>query len=229
MEGNIPSMRYVESQGFKIHRTLVLPSLIVRKEMDVPSKGRVRSVTPDDMATVAGLLNKTWEDFEMYEPTSAEALAHFISRTPAYSFDNLLVLEDQGEILACLGFWDWSQIMRITVEALSLKMRMIGSLLVIARILPRFLKPGDTLNQIMLTPIGFKKPTYLTVLVRYLNNQALLNGIQQIFCICEKDNVLLSSMKGFTRVNTDVNLYIKPLQPNVWLGDNPVFVNGIDM
>jgi hypothetical protein len=81
----------------------------------------------------------------------------------------------------------------------------------------------------MLTPIGFKKPTYLTVLVRYLNNQALLNGIQQIFCICEKDNVLLSSMKGFTRVNTDVSLYIKPLQPNVWLGDNPVFVNGIDM
>ncbi len=229
IEDNIPSMRYVESQGFKIHRTLVLPSLVVRKEMDVPSRGKVRSVTPDDMATVAGLLNKTWEDFEMYEPTSAEALAHFISRTPAYSFDNLLVLEDQGEILACLGFWDWSQIMRITVEALSLKMRMIGSLLVIARILPRFLKPGDTLNQIMLTPIGFKKPTHLTVLVRYLNNQALLSGIQQIFCICEKDNVLLSSMKGLTRVNTDVNLYIKPLQPNVWLGDNPVFVNGIDM
>ncbi len=229
IEGNLPSMQHVEKRGFNLHRTLVMPALVVRKEMNVPSMGRIRPVTSKDLATVAELLNETWQGFEFHESTSAEALAQFINRTPAYSSDNLLVLEDQGELLACLGFWDWSQIMRITVKALSLKMRMIGFLLTTTRILPEFLKPGDIMKQIMLTPIGFKDPSHLAVLVRYVNNQALLSGIQQIFCICERDHMLLRSMKGFIRVNTAMHLYVKLLQPNISLSDKPVFIDGIDM
>ena len=229
MEDNVPSMRYIEGQGYKLHRTLVMPSLVVRKEMEVSSTGRIRPVTSEDMAAVAELLNKTWQGFELYEPTSAQSMAQFISRTPAYSSDNLLVLEDQGKILACLGFWDWSQVMRITVESLSRKMRMQGFFLTAMRILPEFLKPGDIMRQIMLTPIGFNDPAHLAVLVRHVNNRALMEGIQQIFCICERDHELLRSMKGFIRVNTLIHLYIKPLQENFLLGNNPVFINGIDM
>ena len=229
IEGNLPSMQYVERRGFNLHRTLVMPALVVRKEMNVPSMGRIRPVISGDLATVAELLNETWQGFEFYEPTSAEALTQFINRTPAYSSDSLLVLEDQGEILACLGFWDWSQIMRITVKALSLKMRMIGFLLTTTRILPEFLKPGDIMKQIMLTPIGFKDPSHLAVLVRYVNNQALLSGIQQIFCICERDHMLLRSMKGFIRVNTEIHVYVKLLQQNISMSDKQVFIDGIDM
>ena len=229
IEGNLPSMQYVERRGFNLHRTLVMPALVVRKEMNVPSMGRIRPVISGDLATIAELLNETWQGFELYEPTSAEALTQFINRTPAYSSDSLLVLEDQGEILACLGFWDWSQIMRITVKALSLKMRMIGFLLTTTRILPEFLKPGDIMKQIMLTPIGFKDPSHLAVLVRYVNNQALLSGIQQIFCICERDHMLLRSMKGFIRVNTEIHVYVKLLQQNISMSDKQVFIDGIDM
>jgi GNAT superfamily N-acetyltransferase len=126
MEGNIPSTRYAQRQGYKLHRTLVMPALLVFREMNVESTGNVRRIESEDLAAVADLLNETWQGFELYEPISADALAHFATRTPAYTFDNLLVLEDQGEIVACLGFWDWSQVMRISVEALSLKMRMMG-------------------------------------------------------------------------------------------------------
>jgi GNAT superfamily N-acetyltransferase len=232
MEGNLPSMRLFESQGFKLHRTLVMPGLAVYKEMDVISRGKIRSTTSEDLVAVAELLNETWQGFELYKPTSADALAQFVTRTPAYSFDNLLVLEDQGEILACLGFWDWSQITRVTVKALSLKSRMIGLLLDIARYLrpvPRSLKPGDTLKQIMLTPIAFKDPRHLAVLLKYVNNQVLLRSIGQIFCVCERDHVLLSSMKGFIRIDTAMHLYIEPLQQNILMGDNPVFIDGIDL
>jgi predicted N-acetyltransferase YhbS len=232
MEGNIPSMRYVESQGFKLHRTLVMPGLAVYKEMDVISREKIRSTTSEDLVAVAELLNETWQGFELYKPMSADALAQFVTRTPAYSFDNLLVLEDQGEILACLGFWDWSQITRVTVKALSSKMRMIGLLLDIARYLrpmPRSLKPGDTLKQMVLTPIAFKDPRHLAVLLKYVNNQVLLRSIGQIFCVCERDHVLLSSMKGFIRIDTAMHLYIEPLQQNILMGDNPVFIDGIDL
>jgi len=127
--------------------------------------------------------------------------------------DNLLVLEDRGEILACLGFWDWNRITRITVEA------------------GRFgvLKPGDILKQMVLTPIGFKDPECLSPLLRHVNNEALLGGIQQIFCVCERDHVLLDSMSGFTRVDIGAHLYVKLLQQDVWMGDQPVFVNGVDL
>ena len=232
MEGNLPSMKLVESLGFKLRRTLVMPALVVYKEMEVPSKGKIRPIVQEDLEAVAKLMNDTWQGYELYEPTSAEGLATFIQRIPAYSFDSLLVLEDQGEILACLGFWDWRQIMRITVIERSLKMRMIGSLVDLVgrfRPMPRGVNAGDTLNQIMLTPIAFREPAHLTALLRCMNNRALSSSIEQIFCICESNHPLLNSMKGFIRINTGVNLYIKPLRPNISMSDKPVFVNGIDM
>jgi GNAT superfamily N-acetyltransferase len=232
MEGNVPSMRYIERQGFRYHCTLVMPALGVFKEMEVRSWGAVRSARPEDLAAIADLLNETWQGFELYEPTSADGLDRFIKRTPAYTFDNLFVLEHKGEILACVGFWDWSQVMRITVEALSVKMRMIGSLLAIARIfrpLPGFLKPGDTLKQMMLTPIGFKDPTHFALLLRYVNNLGLQRGIQQMFCVCDRGHALLKSMKGFIRIDTAMNLYTKSLQQDVFLPNKPVFIDGIDL
>jgi GNAT superfamily N-acetyltransferase len=232
MEGNIPSIRYVESKNFKFHRKLTMPSLAIYKEMEVPTKGKIRPIVQEDLDEVAKLMNDTWQGYEFYEPTSAEGLAAFIQRIPAYNYNSLLVLEDQGEILACLGFWDWRQIMRITVVKRSLKMRMIGTLLDLAgrfRPMPKGVKAGDTLNQIMLTPIAFKEPTHLTILLRYMNNHALSIGIEQIFCICESNHPLLNSMKGFVRINTGVNLYVKSLQPTIRMGDKPVYIDGIDM
>jgi len=232
MEGNFPAMRLFEGQGFKLHRTVVMPGLSLYKKMEIPSRGKVRPVMPRDLTAVAMLLNDTWQGYDLYEPTSAETLAQFINRTPAYSFENLLLLEDQGEIFACLGFWDWRQVMRITVIKRSLKMRMIGMLLDFLRNfrpMPRRIKEGNTLKQMILTPIAFKDPRHLAVLIRYLNNQVLQEGIEQIFCVCERDHVLLSAMKGFVRINTTIHLYVKTFQQNILMGNNPVFVDGIDL
>lgn len=232
MEGNIPSMRYIVRQDFEPHRTLVMPGIPVFKEMNVISKGEVRQITREDLAAVTNLLNETWQGYELHEPMTADAFDRLIARTPAYGYDNIFVLEDNGQILACLGFWDWSQVMRITVKALSLKMRAVGFLLDIVHIfrpIPRGPKPSDILRQMVLTPIGFKDPKYLTALLRYVNNQALLKGIQQIFFLCERGHPLLSSLKGFIHIDTAMHLYIKPLRDNVLISDRPVFINGLDL
>lgn len=232
MENNIPSMRYVESQGFKLNRKLVMPALAIYKKMDVASRGNIRPIAKEDLDAVAKLMNDTWQGYELYEPISAEGLAVFIHRIPAYILDNLLVLENKGEILACLGFWDWRKIMRITVIESSLKMRITSSILNLVgrfRPMPRGVSPGDTLNQIMLTPIAFKELEHLTTLLRYLNNEALSSGINQIFFICESGHRLLKCMKGFISIKTGVNLYVKSLKPHIWIGDKPIFVDGIDM
>jgi GNAT superfamily N-acetyltransferase len=229
MEDNLPSMRLFEGEGFNLHRTLLMPVIAVQKEMVVPSVGIVRPARLQDFANIAALLNLTWKGRELYEPASAEALAQFICRTPAFDYDDLLVLENNGEILACLGAWDWSEVMRVTVKSLSRKLKMTGWILTTTRILPRFPKPGDIMKQMMLIFVGFKEPVCLSALIRHLNNHVLRNGTEQLFCICERGDMLLKSLKGFIRVDTAMHLYTKPLAQNVSMAGMPVFVSGIDL
>jgi N-acetylglutamate synthase-like GNAT family acetyltransferase len=229
MKGNLPSMRLFEGEGFQLHRKLIMPAIAVNKEVKVRQKNYIRTITDHDLQAVADLLNETWKGREFYEPTSAAMLADQIERVSSFDYSNLLVFEDQGHIQACVGLWDWSKIMRITVLRLNLQMRILGRLLVLARILPRFPAPGDTLNQMMLTMIGYRSPDYLKSLVRYVNNLARREGIEQVFCICDKGDRILKAMKGFTRVDTRIALYVKPLNPDILVEDGPVAMTGFDM
>lgn len=232
IEDNIPSIRWFESGGYRLHRKLVMPGIPVYKELEIRCNGSIRQAEPEDLPAIAQLLNETWRGFEMYEPTSADGLSQFVRRTPGYDLNNLFVLEDGSDILACLGYWDWRKIMRIKVEALSLKVRFIGLLVGAAGLfkpMPRPIKPGSLLKQIVLTPIGFKDPAHLSALLRHVNNQALQMGIEQIFCICERGHVMLKSMNGFIRINTTNNLYLKKIRGSGISPDKPVFIDGIDL
>ena len=232
MEGNYPSIKLFEKQGFKPYRELIMPALLVYREMREQSSGNIRSATPDDLRAVAELLNTTWKGYELYQPTSADALLQSIERTPEYDLENILVLEDRNGIAACTGFWDWSKITKITVHSLSSKMKLIKLMLDFTRLfrkMPQPPKPGEILKQFVLTPIAFKNPEDLSVLLRHVNNIALKKGIEQIFYVCEKDHTMLKSMKGLTHIDTAMYLYIKPLQRNISLSDNMVFIDGIDL
>lgn len=232
MEDNEPIIRYLEQKGFELHRTLLVCGLAVFREMDECCKGIVRSANPDDLPAIAVLLNNTWQGYELVPPFSAELLKQFVRMTPAYDFANLLILQDRDEIVACLGYWNRSKIMRITVKKLSSKIRLIGALVSAAGIfmtMPNAFTPGDILKQVVLTPIGFKDPAHFSALLRHVNNQALKMGIEQIFCICERGHEMLKNMRGFIRVNTKYNLYVKTVQNQGLKTDKPVYINGIDL
>ena len=231
MEGNKPSIRLFESQGFKLYRTLVMPTVFSYKAVELPTVGQIRPINPKDMATVAELLNETWKSYDFYEPHLADSLARLIDRTPAFTFNDFIILEDRGKILACLGAWDWSQITKLTVKALSLRLRMITLIIDLARIfrpMPRSVKPGTTLKQWCLTLIGFKAPEHLATLLRYMNNLAMKRGIDQIFCVCEQGHEILNALKALFHVNVGVHLYVKSFEGELD-AKNRVFLNGIDL
>jgi len=232
MEGNLPAKRLFEGIGFKLHRSLVMTGLPIFKEIEVPFRGNIRPMAWEDLDVLAELLNQTWQGYDFYEPTSAQHLKEFINHTPGISLENLWVLEKEKEVVACLGFCDWSRIMRITLEAISLKMKLFGWLFDAIRLfrpIPKGPKPGDTLKQWMLTPVAYRDPEYFEPLLKNLNNQALQKGTAQIFFVFEQGGELLSRMKGFIRIGTSLGLYVKPLQPDVSTGDRPVFIDGIDL
>jgi len=204
IEGNTPSIHYISREGFQWHRAMVMPCLLVLKDMAAGSRYRIRTAVTDDLPSIAGLVSETWLDCELYEPRSAETLQQFIIRTPGYDLDNLFVLQEDDTIVACLGFWDWSQVMKITVG-------------------------DELLRQIMLTPIGYKRREHLTALLKHVNNVARQRGIGYIYCVCEQGHPLLSSLRGFTRIDTAIHVYIKYLREDTVLANKQLFIDGVDL
>ncbi|MBU1695542.1 MAG: GNAT family N-acetyltransferase, partial [Proteobacteria bacterium] len=114
IEKNIPAMRYIERRGFYLYRTIIMPGLAIYKKMNTATEKQVRAAREEDLGALVALANKTWQNYEMHEPLSAEVLSSSIKRTPGYDIGNFLILEENGEILAFLGYLDWAQVMKIT-------------------------------------------------------------------------------------------------------------------
>jgi len=150
--------------------------------MSTASEKHVRPARPEDLDRLAALANKPWQNYEMYEPLTAEVLSASIKRTPGYDLNIFFDLEENGRILAFLGYLgylgylDWGQIMKITVDAISLKMKVTGAMLKLVDLfkpMPEMIKPGDTLKQIVVTLTGFDDPAHSSLLLKHLNNQML--------------------------------------------------------
>jgi GNAT superfamily N-acetyltransferase len=134
VSGNVPSMRFFESQGFSPHSDLIISTMLVYKGMPEAVAENVRAATREDVGSVAKLMNETWGDYDFYAPTSAEALLRFVDRTPIYDLSDVFLLEVQSELVACVGVWDCSRIMKITINELNPALRIMGSALDIMRI-----------------------------------------------------------------------------------------------
>ena len=231
MEGNVPSMRYIEHKGYRHHRKIAATGLHIFEEMPVPDAKAIRQATPDDLGAVAKLLNETWQGYDLYVPASPESLTASIGRTPGFSLENLLVFEKDGDILACCGYWEWARVMEITVLGLNAKMRLDSALLTAFRLfkpMPRATRKGDRLRPIVLTPIGFHDPARFGSLVRYMNNLAVHKNNDMIYCVCEPGHPMLQGLRGFHEVETDLHLYVKAFRSSLQM-NAPTFVSGRDL
>jgi GNAT superfamily N-acetyltransferase len=232
LEGNTPSVRHVERQGFRRYRTLIMPGIVVFKKMKLPADVKIRSIAPTDYVSVAELLNSSWQDYDFYEPLTANMLEQLFTSSPVYSRDNTFVLEHDGKIAACLGFLDLNRVMKMTVLSLSLKMKVIALLL---KTVGKFIKvpkgpsPGDILKYVYLSHLGFKQPGDIALLLKYINNYALDKGIQQIFFLSEDGDPLLTALNGFIHIDTSIHLYVKSMQGILELGNRRVIISGIDL
>jgi N-acetylglutamate synthase-like GNAT family acetyltransferase len=233
IEGNTPAMALFEEMGFAQLSTFTMPSLVVYREMDIDlAGGTIRPARAGDLERIAELTNATWQEAQLTEPMSAEGLARFIERTPALDLHDFLVLEKDGQLLACAGCWDWSQITRLTVISLAWKMKLINlglDLVGLFRPMPDSIRAGDTLEQLALTKVGFRHPRHLPTLLTHINNVCLERDLGQIFLVCEPRHPLLDHLDGFIHIDTGVHLYAKTLQPGLEIGPGPVYLDGVDM
>jgi GNAT superfamily N-acetyltransferase len=232
MEGNVPSIRLIESHGFKKFRTLAIRSHQVYRQMEVPSTGTIRTATKEDLGAITNLMEGTWGRHELYRPRSPQDLEEFVVRTPELSYESLWLLETEGELQACAGLWDWSKITRMTIDSRSRTIQMMGlaaNVIRLFRPMPRSIRPGETIRQAVLTPLAFRSPDSLRSLLVACNNRALERGNDQMLCVAERDDPIFEASRGFIHVDTELHLYIKTLVKGIKISDGPVYLDGIDL
>lgn len=223
IDKNFPGMKNLEKQGFKLHQTLIRVALWPDKKLPLSSE-KIESANGKKLAAIAGLLNETWENYNLYGEASMTSLIEFIRRTPGYSLRNLFVLKKYNKIVACLGYWDWGKITQIVAQKPKISRDTRVDITTYAS------QTNNIIKRWLLTPIAFKKAGHLLPLLKYINNKAVADGVEQISFICEQHHELLTVAKEFSRVNYHlVHLYVKPLQRGVAMGNKRVFIDGIEL
>ena len=229
---NSGSLRLFESQGFHPRSEMTCHFLLTFREMQVEHPGTVVPASPGDLDSVAALLNRCWSGYDFYQPVTRRSLERFIDRTPAFNAEDLLVLEEDGEIVACAGIWDWSKIMRIQVASVPPALHAKSVAVGIARRfwpMPRLLRRGMTLRQWGLTPLGYQEPRHLAALLRAINNLAVNRGIEQIGLALQQGQAAGAALRGFSTLDINFRLYVKPLDGQAFGAEAPVHFDMVDL
>jgi L-amino acid N-acyltransferase YncA len=213
-EGNIPSIRLQEKKGFMHIKDSISYVLMVYKPHKLSTDSEIRPAMKTDLPRIVDLINNTHSEYDLYKPHTIDEFSELVDRRSHYNLQNILVYESEGKVEACLGYWDYTNVTKVTVLKLSRKNRLMSSVLAFLGIftkMPRIPSSGQVMKQYFLQDIGFTKPQYLAELVKYVNNMALENDIQYL-TIMGVEEPISEVLSKFMHTNSTDHIFAKPLK-----------------
>lgn len=230
LQDNLANRRAAEKAGYAGYEGPRIEYLFTYRKMPVRSATKkVRPMTPADADTVCDLLNGMWMGHNLYEPMTKKKLLSDIARIPKFDWENILVVEENGRIVACASYWNWGEITEITVRSWNARIKMTAIALDIARIfrdLPVLTKPGDILRQWCLINFAFSSIEDFALLLKCLNNLAVDSGIDQLCFVCGKGHSAVKDLKGFLRIGFSSMLYVKTFDSGIDFTDSDLWISG---
>lgn len=215
MEQNTPSIRLCQKNGFQHIKDSARFSLLVYKPMKLQNEASIKPITPADAKNVVSTINETYQDHDFYAPYTEETFKAYIQRLPQGNQENILVFKHGENIQACLGYWDFGQIIRDRIlklnrrlKAMTLPIRFLN----LFTKMPEIPNPGETLKQWYLFPMACKDATALTELVKYVNNLALENNITTLVAVQDDQSSIVNVLSRFRNVQTRMHHFAKSLQ-----------------
>jgi GNAT superfamily N-acetyltransferase len=138
MEGNVPSLMFVQSRGSRPVRPCVLSLIPIPSVSPVEGLGATRLEDPD---AAFELLRSTQGDRDLFPFPDAACLRDRIARLDGRGFGGLYGWGATSGLAGCFGLWDYAPIMRMrTLEAT-----------------PEWAwTAGRELHQVFLMPLGFR-------------------------------------------------------------------------
>jgi ribosomal protein S18 acetylase RimI-like enzyme len=214
IEDNLPSIGLFSKMGFRRVKDCTIFSLMPYKKQRTTGEADIRSMNEADVNDVTNLINEMYRDYDFFAPLQPEGFLEYLKRMPHFDLQNILVLEDNGGIKACLGYWDHSKVRRYTVEKMNCTLRMQTYLMRLIGLfaeMPRIPKLGEQLLNYNLTPMACRDSESITELVKHVVNIALENKVNQIIAAVDPQNPMAANLSRFRHVEMKSHFFAKSL------------------
>jgi ribosomal protein S18 acetylase RimI-like enzyme len=110
IEDNIPSMNLFSKMGFKKAKDCTTFSLMPYKKQKIKLEGNIRTMDETDADNVTNVINETYRDYDFFTPYRPNDFVKFLKRMPHFDFHNILLLEDNNSLKACLAYWEYDRV-----------------------------------------------------------------------------------------------------------------------
>jgi GNAT superfamily N-acetyltransferase len=216
IEDNIPSLGLFSKMGFEKVKDCMTISLMPYKNQRIAAEENIRSMEEADVDDVTSLLNEMYRGYDFFAPFEPNDFVEYVRRMPHFDFHNILVFEDNDELEACLGIWEYDKVRKYIVEKLnwrlSLQTRLIRLIGLFTK-MPYIPRPGEPLLSYNLATIAYKKPESMSELLRKTINIALDTKINFIHVTIDPLCPMATVISQF-RYQTRMKLHVltKPLK-----------------
>lgn len=234
IEDNFPSINLFSGMGFKKAKDCTIFSLMPYKKQKTAVEANVRGMDETDVDAVTNLINETYRNYNFFTPYNPNDFTEFVKRMPHFGFHNILLLEDNDGIKACLGYWEYNKVRRYVVQNLNWKMKAQTYLIRVIGLftkMPPIPKLGEALPSYNLVMLAYRNPESLAELIRNVVNIALKNKINLIHAPADPTNPTAAILSRFTHTKMKMHFFIKPLKQEklLSLGEKKLYVDALEM
>ena len=234
IEDNLPSIGLFSKMGFKKVKDCTTFSLMPYKKQRTTGEADIRSMNKADVDDVTNLVNEMYRDYDFFVPFQPKDFPEYLRRMPNFDFHNVLVLEDNDGIKACLGYWDHSKVRRYIVEKMNRTLRIQAYLMRLIGLfaaMPRIPKSGEPLLNYNLTTMACKNSESMTELIKHTVNIALENKVNLIIAAIDPRNPIAANLSQFRHTEMKLHFFAKSFRqerlPN--LGERKLYIDAAEM
>jgi hypothetical protein len=187
---------------------------MVYKEENMQNDTNTKNIDNANIEDIVSMINETYRDYAFYNSFDKTSFQQYTKRLPHYNQEDILVFQQGENVKACLGFWDHSQITRISPEKAPLKLKALlymTKLLSLFAKMPKIPEIGKTIKQWYLFPIAFRDATALTELLKQVDNIALRNDVDMLTMTLDSDSPIISVLSKFRNIKVKTHYFFKSL------------------
>jgi len=233
-QDNFPSISFFSKMGFQKVKDCTTLSLMPYKKQKTSEETHVRSMEKNDVDDVVNLINDMYRDYNFFTPFQAKSFLAYLGRMPHFDLRNILVLEENDEIKACLGYWDYNKIRKYIVQKLNWKLKAQTNMIRLIGLftkMPHIPKLGEPLLSYNLTTIAYKNSENMAELMKSMINIALKNKIDFINIAIDPSNPTAAVLSQFRHTEMRLHFFTKLLRqerlPN--LGERKLYIDATEM
>jgi ribosomal protein S18 acetylase RimI-like enzyme len=234
IEDNIPSTSLFSKMGFEKVKDCTTFSLMPYKKQKTAAGANIRSMDEADVDDVTNLINETYRNYDFFAPFQPKDFLEYLRRMPHLDFHNILVVQGNGNLEACLGYWDYSKVRRYIVEKMNRTLRIQTYLMKLIGLfakMPRMPRLGEPILSYNLTTMACRNSESMTELIKFLVNIALENKVNLILVAVDPRNPIAAILSKFRHTEVKLHFFTKSLRherlPN--LGERKLYIDAVEM